>query len=318
MKRFAVTGVTRDKEYNVTRGTAGSKICWFSANSNGEAETVTVILKPKPRLKSLQIDIDFSELAIKGKQSQGNIVTRNEVHRFRLKKEGVSTLGGLKVWFDPDVQRLNNDARGRYIGEFGPNDRILVIYKNGDYCVTGFDNSTHFDEDILQLEKLRPNHPWTAILFDADQGFYYLKRFTFEDASRRQSFIGDNPESRLIDLSDAQGARFEITFGGEDSQRPPLEIIARDFIAVKSFRAKGKRLTMFEVDKITELESLPDDTEEELENSAEQDGDNQDPTIIVDPDTGMIESSHELVNDDSEELSDDELRDEINGQKRIF
>ena len=318
MKRFAVTGVTRDKEYNVTRGTAGSKICWFSANSNGEAETVTVILKPKPRLKSLQIDVDFSELAIKGKQSQGNIVTRNEVHRFRLKKEGVSTLGGLKVWFDPDVQRLNNDARGRYIGEFGPNDKILVIYKNGDYCVTGFDNLTHFDEDILQLEKLRPNHPWTAILFDADQGFYYLKRFTFEDASRRQSFIGDNPESRLVDLSDAPGARFEITFGGDDAQRPPIEIVARDFIAVKSFRAKGKRLTMFEIDKITELESLPDESENESEEDGDSSNSNPDQTMIVNPETGQVESSHELSNDEDEEKSDDELRDEINGQQHIF
>ncbi|MDE6352061.1 MAG: DNA gyrase/topoisomerase IV subunit A [Muribaculaceae bacterium] len=318
MKRFAVTGVTRDKEYNVTRGTPGSKICWFSANSNGEAETVTVILKPKPRLKSLQIDVDFSELAIKGKQSQGNIVTRNEVHRFRLKKEGVSTLGGLKVWFDPDVQRLNNDARGRYIGEFGPNDKILVIYKNGDYCVTGFDNLTHFDEDILQLEKLRPNHPWTAILFDADQGFYYLKRFTFEDASRRQSFIGDNPESRLVDLSDAPGARFEITFGGDDAQRPPIEIVARDFIAVKSFRAKGKRLTMFEIDKITELESLPDESENESEEDGDSSNSNPDQTMIVNPETGQVESSHELSNDKDEEKSDDELRDEINGQQHIF
>ncbi|MDE6644417.1 MAG: DNA gyrase/topoisomerase IV subunit A [Muribaculaceae bacterium] len=318
MKRFAVTGVTRDKEYNVTRGTPGSKICWFSANSNGEAETVTVILKPKPRLKSLQIDVDFSELAIKGKQSQGNIVTRNEVHRFRLKKEGVSTLGGLKVWFDPDVQRLNNDARGRYIGEFGPNDKILVIYKNGDYCVTGFDNLTHFDEDILQLEKLRPNHPWTAILFDADQGFYYLKRFTFEDASRRQSFIGDNPESRLVDLSDAPGARFEITFGGDDAQRPPIEIVARDFIAVKSFRAKGKRLTMFEIDKITELESLPDESENESEEDGDSSNSNPDQTMIVNPETGQVESSHELSNDEDEEKSDDELRDEINGQQHIF
>ncbi|MDE5856944.1 MAG: DNA gyrase/topoisomerase IV subunit A [Muribaculaceae bacterium] len=318
MKRFAVTGVTRDKEYNVTRGTAGSKICWFSANSNGEAETVTVILKPKPRLKSLQIDVDFSELAIKGKQSQGNIVTRNEVHRFRLKKEGVSTLGGLKVWFDPDVQRLNNDARGRFIGEFGPNDRILVIYKNGDYCVTGFDNSTHFDEDILQLEKLRPNHPWTAILFDADQGFYYLKRFTFEDVSRRQSFIGDNPESRLVDLSDAPGARFEITFGGNDAQRQPIEIVARDFIAVKSFRAKGKRLTMFEIDKITELESLPDDTENESEEDADQNDNVNDQSIIVNPETGQTDSSHEMSDNEDNEMSDDELRDALTGQIHLF
>lgn len=299
MKRFAVTGVTRDREYNLTQGKQGSRVVWFSANSNGEAEIVKVTLKPKLRLKTLQFDIDFSELAIKGKQSQGNIVTRNEVHRFTLKEKGVSTLGGLKVWFDPDVLRLNYEGRGEYLGEFYGNDQVLVILKNGEFYMTNYDAANHYEDNILKIEKFRPQHVWTAVLNDADQGYPYIKRFTFEPSAKHQRFLGENPKSELITISDAAGARFEIKFGGDDSFREPLTIIAAEFIGVKSFKAKGKRLTTFAVDSITELEPLDIDgnvDEEEI------------PADNV-PETPLT---------DDEEKSDDEVRDEINGQQRIF
>ncbi len=243
MKRFAVTGITRDKIYNLTQGKPGSRICWFSANPNGEAEVVKVTLKPKPRLKTLQLDVDFGELSIKGKQSQGNIVTRNEVHRFSLKEKGTSTLGGRKVWFDHDVLRLNYDGRGSYLGEFLGDDKVLVITRNGEYYHTSFDAANHYQDNLLRIEKFRPGHVWTAILNDADQGYPYIKRFPFEPSAKHQRFIGENEASTMILLTDTPGARFRVTFGGNDSYREPIEIDAAEFIGVKSFKAKGKRLT---------------------------------------------------------------------------
>ena len=302
MKRFAVTGITRDKEYNLTMGAPGSRVTWFSANPNGEAEIVKVTLKPKPRLKSLQIDVDFSELAIKGKQSRGNIVTRNEVHRFSLKERGASTLGGRKVWFDPDVLRLNYDGRGNYLGEFAGNDSILIILKSGEYYMSSFDAGNHYPENILRIEKFRPGHVWTAILNDADQGFPYLKRFTFEPSAKTQRYLGENPASSLIILSDELGARFEVKFGGADSFREPLIIDAIDFIAVKSFKAKGKRLTTLPIDSISELE--PRETNVDVDNNEQFQPDNADDVDEVDA--------------QEPERSDDEVRDEINGQERLF
>lgn len=302
MKRFSVTGVTRDKEYNLTMGTPGSRVSWFSANPNGEAEIVKVTLKPKARLKTLQFDVDFSELAIKGKQSRGNIVTRNEVHRFSLKERGASTLGGRKVWFDPDVLRLNYDGRGDYLGEFAGNDTILVILKSGEYYMSSFDAGNHYPENILRIEKYRPGIVWTAILNDADQGYPYLKRFTFEPSSKLQRYLGENAKSSLILLTDEPGARFEVKFGGADEFREPLVIDAIDFIAVKSFKAKGKRITTYTIDSVTEIEPRETGLDDEEEASSSQ----SDPSDM---------------SDDSDILpdrSDDEVRDEINGQERLF
>lgn len=302
MKRFSVTGVTRDKEYNLTMGTPGSRVSWFSANPNGEAEIVKVTLKPKARLKTLQFDVDFSELAIKGKQSRGNIVTRNEVHRFSLKERGASTLGGRKVWFDPDVLRLNYDGRGNYLGEFAGNDTILVILKSGEYYMSSFDAGNHYPENILRIEKYRPGIVWTAILNDADQGYPYLKRFTFEPSSKLQRYLGENAKSSLILLTDEPGARFEVKFGGADEFREPLVIDAIDFIAVKSFKAKGKRITTYTIDSVTEIEPRETGLDDEEEASSSQ----SDPSDM---------------SDDSDILpdrSDDEVRDEINGQERLF
>lgn len=300
MKRFAVTGVTRDKEYNVTQGLPGSRIMWFSANPNGEAEVVKVTLKPKQRLKTLQFDIDFAKLAIKGKQSQGNLVTKNEVHRFSLKERGVSTLGGREVWFDRDVLRLNYDGRGEFIGEFQGDDMILVILDNGEYFTTNYDATNHYPENIIRLEKFRPKHVWTAILNDADQGYPYIKRFTFEASARRQRYLGENEASTLIALSDNAGAMFEVKFGAPDDFREPLIVDAEEFIAVKSFKAKGKRLTTYTIASVTELE--PKAGAEDMDSE-------EDNSIIAD------DSIDEVVD---EQRSDDEVRDEINGQQRIF
>ena len=299
MKRFAVTGVTRDKDYDLTQGLPGSKVMWFSANPNGEAEVVKVILKPKQRLKTLQFDVDFGQLAIKGKQSQGNIVTKNEVHRFTLKERGASTLGGREVWFDPDVLRLNYDKRGEFIGEFAGSDQVLVILKSGEYYMSSFDAGNHYEDNILRIEKYRPGHVWTAVLNDADQGYPYIKRFTFEPASKRTRFLGDNEKSELILLSDTPGCRLKVTFGGGDSFREPMVVNASEFIAVKSYKAKGKRLTTFALGNVEEIEPEEVDVdEEEIEGDA---------------------AAPEPVDENIEpERSDDEVRDEINGQKRIF
>lgn len=306
-KRFNVTGITRDREYNITQGKPGSKVVWFSANPNGEAEVVKVTLKPKARLKSLFIDVDFSQLAIKGKGAMGNIVTRNEVHRFSLKEKGQSTLGGRDVWFDPDVLRLNFDGHGQYLGEFEPNDLVLVVLKNGEYYTSTFDPANHYEDNILRIELFRPKHVWTAIVRDASQqNYYYIKRFEFEPTVKRQSFIGDNPKSELIALTDTTGARFEVTFGGIDSVRGSMLLDADDFIAVKSLRAKGKRITNYEVASITETEPRimpqPDD---------ESDGQTPDDEATADHDDS-------LPTDPDDGKSEDEVRDEINGQQRIF
>ena len=303
MKRFAVTGVTRDKVYNLTKGEPGSRVVWFSANPNGEAEVVKVTLKPKHRLKTLQFDIDFAKLAIKGKQSMGNLVTKNEVHRFSLKEHGASTLGGREVWFDRDVMRLNYEGRGEYLGEFSGNDQVLVILDNGEYYTTGFDATNHYEDNVLRLEKFRPKTVWTAILNDADQGYPYIKRFCFESSQRKQRYLGENESSTLIVLSDKPGAMFRVTFAAPDDFRDPLTVDAEEFIAVKSFKAKGKRLTTFAVDAIEELEP---------KEVAETDDDGTDaPTADIDDIVDEIDA-------EEPEKSDDEVRDEITGQQRIF
>ena len=257
MKRFAVTGVTRDKVYDLTQGKPGSKIVWFTANPNGEAEILKVVFKPKPRMKSLYTEIDFGKLAIKGRASMGNIVTRNEVQKISLKERGGSTLGGRMVWFDRDVLRLNYDGRGECLGEFYGNDSVLVVLDNGDFYTTNFDLTNHYEPNILLIEKFDADLIWTVALYDADQqGYPYLKRFKMEPSTRKQNFLGENPASRLILYSREAYARIEVRFGGNDAFREPLSIEAADFIGVKSFRAKGKRITTYTVESITEIEPL--------------------------------------------------------------
>lgn len=296
MKRFAVTGITRDKEYDFTQGTPGTKIWWFSANPNGEAEVLRITLKPKFRLKVLQFDVDLADLAIKGKQAMGNIVTKNDIHRVSLKERGASTLGGREVWFDPDVLRLNYEGRGRLLGEFNGTDQILVITKNGEFYTTSFDAGNHYDDNIKIIEKYEEGKVWTAILYDADQKFVYIKRFQFEISSKNQSYLGGNPRSRLMQLTCEPYPRFKVVFGGGDSFRPEMEIDADEFIGVKSFKAKGKRVSNYEIGEIVELEPRVVESEE--------------------PENESDVSDEETVEDAPKSYT--EIMDELTGQKNIF
>jgi topoisomerase IV subunit A len=255
-KRCAITGLTRDKEYNLTRGKTGSKIMYFSANPNGEAEVIKVHHKPRPRLKKLVIEFDFGQLNIKGKSSMGNIVTRNPVQKIALKEKGLSTLGGRKIWFDDAVFRLNVDGRGLFLGEFSSDDKILVITKNGYFRNTGFDLSNHYEDNILVIEKFRPEKVYSVIYWDAEQRFYYVKRFIIEESEKPQCFINENPESKLVSMTEVEYPRFEIHFGGKHKGRISEIIEVADFIGVKSFKAKGKRLTSYLVDNIHEIEPV--------------------------------------------------------------
>ena len=256
MKRFFVTGVTRDKVYNMmSESEKGSKIFYFSANPNGEAEVVMVKLKPKPRMRSSVLDVDFGVLSIKGRSSRGNLVTKNEIYKVSLKERGVSTLGGRKIYFDWDVLRLNSDARGEFIGEFQGDDKLLVIAENSFYT-TNFDLSNHFDRGVKRIEKFDASKVWSAVFYDAEQKSYYAKRFLMEQSQRPSTLVGENEKSQLTVLSDEQFPQVEITFGGADKTREPLKVDIEDFIAVKGYKAKGKRLTTYRVSKIEEIEPL--------------------------------------------------------------
>lgn len=272
IKRFAVNGITRDKEYDITQGTAQSKVLYFTVNPNGEAEVIRVALKPKPRLFKLNFEKDFSEIAIKGRQSMGNILTKNDIQKITLKQKGGSTLGGRKVWFDRDVLRLNYDSRGEFLGEFQSDDLILIIASNGNYYTSSFDLSNHYEKDIMVIEKFDSNKVWTVALWDAEQQFNYLKRFQLEASQKIQNFLGENTESRLLLMTDLDYPRFEVVFGGNDAFREALIIDGEDFIGVKSYKARGKRITTFEVETINELEPerFKPDLEEEKEKKEEE------------------------------------------------
>ena len=305
MKRFNVTSVTRDREYDLTMGTPGSRVVYFTANPNGEAEVIKVTLDPAPRLKNIFKEKDFSEVAIKGRSARGVVMTRFNVHRISLKSHGHSTLGGRKVWFDPDVKRLNYDDHGRLLGEFNEGDSILVVLEGGDFYLSNFDVNNHYEDNIRIIEKYDEHKVWTAVLYDADQqGYPYIKRFMLEGSKRKQNYVGENPNSRLVFLTDEPYPRFRITFGGNDSFRDPMEVDAAEFIAVKGFKAKGKRLTMWTVDKIEQLEPLEradgDEDDDEEEGGMPSD-DAKDENL--DPDAGK---------------SQQQVIDEITGQLNLF
>ena len=301
MKRFNVTSMTRDKEYDLTQGTPGSKVMYFTANPNGEAEIIKVTLDPNPKLKKIFIDQDFSQVMIKGRGSKGNLLTKNPVHRIGLKSHGHSTLGGRKVWYDPDVNRLNYDDHGRLLGEFYDEDQILVILDNGDFYLTSFDLNNHFEPNILRIEKYDADKVWTAILFDADnQGYPYLKRFQMDASKKKQNWLSENPSSKLILLTDTPYPLIKITYGGVDEFRGSEEIDAEQFIAVKGFKAKGKRLSTYQIESIEELEPVrfPEKTDD-----TEDSDDSDDPEEDIDPDA---------------DKSEQQVRDEMTGQLRLF
>ena len=302
IKRFNVTSLTRDKEYDLTQGTQGSRVMYFSANPNGEAEVIKVTLDPNPKLKKIFIDKDFSEVMIKGRASKGNLLTKFPVHRIGLKSHGHSTLGGRKVWYDPDVNRLNYDEHGRLLGEFFDDDQILVVLKNGDYYLSNFDLNNHYEENILRIEKYDADKTWTAILYDADnQGYPYIKRFQMDASKKKQNWLSENPDSQLILLTDTAYPRIQLTYGGADDFRGTEEIDAEQFIAVKGYKAKGKRLTTYTLASIEELEPtrFPSPTSESSSGDTSLDDEEED----LDPDAGK---------------SEQQVRDELIGQLRLF
>ncbi|MBQ5425010.1 MAG: DNA gyrase/topoisomerase IV subunit A, partial [Bacteroidales bacterium] len=273
IKRFAITNVIRDKEYDMTKGTPGSKLLYFKANPNGEAEVISCKLKPKPKLRKLTFDVDFKDIAIKNRDAQGNIFARTEIHKITQKEEGVSTLGGRKIWFDKDVLRLNVDGRGQYLGEFSGTDKILVVTNAGDCIFTNFDLSNHYNDDILIIEKYKADKVFTAVHFDAEQNFYYLKRFNVQEMTKPQSFVSEYEGSYMLAVSEDKHPQLKITFGGKDEKREPEIIDAEEFIGVKGITARGKRLTTYEVKEICFIEPLvkPEDEEPEEEPQAEDD-----------------------------------------------
>ena len=264
MKRCAIKGVTRDREYAITKGTPGSRILYMSVNPNGEAEVLKIMFKQRTRLKKAIVDLDLSKLAIKGRSSQGNLFSRYAIHKIQVKERGASTLAGQNIWFDEDVMRLNTDGRGRLLGEFQGDDKIIVFTSKGQYYTTGYDTGHHFPEDTIRVEKYAPDRIYSVAYYDADSRYYYLKRFAAEASDNRmQSFIDDsNPRSRMTALSADRYPQLEITYGGAHRTRPADLVDVEQFIGVKSHRAKGKRLTTYDVASLRFTEPLRPDPDE--------------------------------------------------------
>lgn len=302
MKRFNVTSMTRDREYDLTAGTPGSKVNYFTANPNGEAEIIKVVLEPDPKKKrqNIFLERDFSKVMIKSRGAKGVILTKQSIHRIGLKSQGHSTLGGRKVWFDPDVKRINYEEHGRFLGEFFDEDRILVILDNNDFYITNFDANNHYPDNIVRIEKWQPDKVWTAVLFDADnQGYPYIKRFTMDAMAKPQNFVGENANSRLVILTDVPFPRIKVTYGGHDAARSPEDIDAEQFIGQKGFKAKGKRISTWQIGTIEELEPVrfPEPEVQDDEDEVEEEPEN------LDPDAGK---------------SQQQVIDELNGQLSLF
>ena len=306
IKRFNVTAMTRDREYDLTQGTPGSRVLYFTANPNGEAEVIKVTLEVTSKMKKIFLEKDFSDIGIKSRTAKGNILTKHTVNRISLKSHGRSTLGGRKVWFDTDVNRLNYDGRGRLLGEFNDGDSILVVLDNNEFYISNFDANNHYEDNIKIIEKWDPDKVWTAVLYDADNDNYpYIKRFNMEATKRHQNFLGDNPNSRLVLLTDTPYPRIRVTFkpaesrDGNPLQRPPMEIDMEQFVGVKGFKAKGKRISTWNVENIEELEPLrvpepePEDGPEGTD-AADEEPENLDPDAgksqqqVIDEMTGQL------------------------------
>ena len=263
MKRFFVKGITRDKEYNISKEKEGSRILYLSANPNGEAELLKVFLKPKSKLRRLSFELDFRKLAVKGRSSIGNMVTRHEVHKIMLVEQGGSTLGGRNIWFDEEVLRLNSDDRGKLLGEFHDEDKILVITRDGNYYLTSYDLSNHYDDDVMVIEKFVSGKIYSVVYFDGLHKFYYLKRFIIEPADKKMLFISEEPGSKLMSLSDDEFPRLELKFGGKHNDRKPEIVDVSGFIGIKGVKAKGKRISGYTVKNITWLSPLVKEDEPE-------------------------------------------------------
>ena len=279
MKRFAVTGVARDKEYDLTQGKPQSRVMYFTANPNGEAEIIKIQLKPSLHLKKMEVIKDLSELAIKSRTARGNVLTKYDVKSITLKQKGHSTLGGRKVWFDPDILRLNYDGQGMYLGEFTDDDRILVITNNGGYYLTNFDLTAHFDQNIWRIEKYDSEKVWSLAMWNADLGYYYGKRFVMDAQTKLQNMLGENSDSKMTILTDREEALFKITFA--DENRPPIEMLMSDFIEAKSPKAKGKRFSTLDIAKIEDITPEPEVVEPEAEEDSETEEEATAPIVDV-------------------------------------
>lgn len=266
-KRFAITSVTRDKDYDITTGEEGSKILWFTVNHNGEAESVRIYLRPRPKLKKTQFEYDFSTLAIKGKASRGNLVSKNPIARIQLKSKGVSTIGGKDIWYDADIQKLNDEQRGQYLGEFGPEDKVLAIFKDGTFYTTSFDVSNRYQGEVIKIEKFDPNKTYTALYYDAAAKAFYIKRFSFVLSDNTPlSFIAPGTKSYLVALSEDKHPQFQAIFGGKYEHRDPENIDAEEYIAKKGYAAKGKKCHQYDLKEVKFIEPLhkpEDDIEDE-------------------------------------------------------
>ena len=295
MKRFAVTGIARDKEYDLTQGKPGSRVTYFTANPNGEAEVIRVALKPALHLKKLEVIKDLSELAIKSRTARGNVLTKYDVKSITLKQKGHSTLGGRKVWFDPDVLRLNYDGQGMYLGEFVEDDRILVITTTGDYYTTSFDLTAHFDQNIWRIEKFDRDKVWSLAMWNADLGYYYGKRFQLDAQAKSQNMLGENADSKMTILTDREEATFQLTF--VDETKATMEVLMSEFIEVKSAKAKGKRFATWEVDKIEDITPEPEPEEETTEEEGEEENAGGDNTPETNPTDEPIQENEAPVVD---------------------
>ena len=338
IKRFNVTSVTRDREYDLTMGASGSRVLYFTANPNGEAEVIKVILKPNPKLKRVFFDQDFSEIGIKGRASRGNILTKLDVSKVTLKSHGSSTLGGRKVWFDSDVKRLNYDGQGKYLGEFDGEDQVLVVLRDGRFYLTNFDVNNHYEDNILRIEKYDGGKVWTCVYYNMSQsGYLYLKRFRLEATTRMQNFMGETPSENILLVTDTVYPRVLVTMGGVDTFREPIEVDAESFVGVKSFKAIGKRITTLHIGSVEELEPIrfpeisPEPTDggnvdslnySELSESESDNESSYDVNEAGSPTSGdsdAVDDSGDLNSslDSYDGKSQQDIADELNGQLRL-
>lgn len=287
-KRFAITSITRDKDYDITTGAEGSRILWFTANNNGEAETVRIYLRPRPKLKKTQVEYDFSTLAIKGKLSRGNVVSKNPISKIQLKSKGVSTIGGKDIWYDADIQKLNDEQRGMYLGEFGPEDKVLAIFKDGTFYTTSFDVSNRYQGELLKIEKFDPDKTFTALYWDASAKSFYVKRFSFILSDNTPlSFIASGNKSYLVEISDDKHPQFQVIFGKKYEHRDPENIDAEEYIAKKGYTAKGKKCHQYDLKKVKFIEPLQKPEDAEINETSESSGDKDEtPIDIIAPGEG--------------------------------
>lgn len=305
-KRFAITSVTRDKDYDITTGEEGSKILWFTVNHNGEAESVRIYLRPRPKLKKTQFEYDFSTLAIKGKASRGNLVSKNPIARIQLKSKGVSTIGGKDIWYDADIQKLNDEQRGQYLGEFGPEDKVLAIFKDGTFYTTSFDVSNRYQGEVIKIEKFDPNKTYTALYYDGAAKAFYVKRFSFVLSDNTPlSFIAPGTKSYLVALSEDRHPQFQVIFGGKYEHRDPENIDAEEYIAKKGYAAKGKKCHQYDLKEVKFIEPLhkpEDDIEDEpldiIDDVEQSESQNETAPAEVSTDGGQTGSAADLLGSD--------------------